>query len=56
MEVLRLLTTGKTDGEIAEILYIARRTAATHVEHIYTKLNVSSRAEAAAWAVRHDLD
>ncbi len=49
LEVLRLLTTGKTDVEIAETLYITRHTASAHVEHIYTKLNVSSRAEAAAW-------
>ena len=55
VEVLRLLTIGKTDVEIAQTLYIARRTAATHVEHIYTKINVSSRAEAAAWAVRQNL-
>jgi DNA-binding CsgD family transcriptional regulator len=55
IEVLRLLTAGRTDSEIADVLFISRRTAATHVRHIYDKLGVSSRAEAAAWAVRHDL-
>jgi DNA-binding CsgD family transcriptional regulator len=52
VEVLRLLTAGTTDPEIAEALFIGRRTVATHVRHIYDKLNVSSRAEAAAWAIR----
>jgi DNA-binding CsgD family transcriptional regulator len=55
VEVLRLLTEGMTDGEIAAALYISRRTAATHVRHIYDKLGVSSRAEAAAWAVRNGI-
>lgn len=54
-EVLRLLADGRSDQEIADALFISRRTAATHVEHIYDKLGVSSRASAAAWAVRHGL-
>ena len=53
LEVLRLLTAGRTDSEIADALFISRRTAATHVRHIYEKLGISSRAEAAAWAVRN---
>ncbi len=55
VDVLRLLADGRTDAEIADALFISRRTAATHIAHIYTKLEVSSRAAAAAWAVRHDL-
>jgi DNA-binding CsgD family transcriptional regulator len=54
-EVLRLLVAGQTDGEIAAALYIGRRTVATHVQHIYQKLGVSSRAGAAALAVRRGL-
>ena len=54
-EVLRLLAAGQTDQEIADALYISRRTAATHIQHIYTKIGVSSRASAAAWAVRQGL-
>jgi DNA-binding CsgD family transcriptional regulator len=54
-EVLRLLADGQTDQAIADALYISRRTAATHIKHIYNKLGVSSRASAAAWAVRHGL-
>lgn len=55
-EVLRLMATGRPDREIAEELYVSLRTAQTHVSHVLKKLNVRSRAEAAAMAVRHDLD
>lgn len=53
--VLQLLVDGSTDHEIAEALFISRRTAATHVAHIFTRLGVSSRAAAAVWAVRQGL-
>jgi non-specific serine/threonine protein kinase len=55
VEVLRLLAAGKTDREIGETLFVSRRTAATHVAHIFAKLGVGSRAAAAAWAVRHGM-
>ncbi len=55
VDVLRLLATGRTDAEIANALFISRRTVAAHIGHIYQKLNVSSRAEAAVWATRNDL-
>jgi DNA-binding CsgD family transcriptional regulator len=54
LEVLRLLVDGKTDAEIAAALFVSRRTASTHVRHIYDKLGVASRS-AAAYAVRHGL-
>jgi DNA-binding CsgD family transcriptional regulator len=53
LEVLRLIASGKSDMEIADALFISRRTAATHVGHIYDKIGVSSRAAASAWAVRN---
>ncbi len=55
IEVLALLTSGLPDREIAEILQISRRTVATHITHIYDKIGISSRAGAAAWAVRNGL-
>jgi non-specific serine/threonine protein kinase len=55
IEVLRLLVDGATDAEIAAALFISRRTVATHVAHIYAKLGVSSRATAAAWAIRNGI-
>jgi non-specific serine/threonine protein kinase len=54
-EVLRLLAEGHSDREIAAALFVSRRTAATHVAHVYQKLGVTSRAAAAAYAVRHGL-
>ena len=54
-EVLRELVTGKSDAEIASTLFISRRTVATHLQHVYGKLGVASRAEAAAVAVRRGL-
>ncbi len=55
VEVLRLVVQGKTDQEIGNLLFISRRTASTHVRHIYDKLDVSSRAAATAYALRHGL-
>ena len=53
--MLRLIVDGKPDREIAETLYISPRTVTTHVTNILNKLGVSSRAAAAAYAVRHEL-
>ena len=55
VQVLRLLAEGRSDREIAEALFISRRTASTHVQHIYDKLGVASRSAAATYAVRHGL-
>lgn len=55
VEVLRLLARGLSNKQIAERLVIARKTVDNHVEHIYTKLNVSNRARAGLFAVRHGL-
>jgi predicted ATPase/DNA-binding CsgD family transcriptional regulator len=51
-EVLRLLTAGFTDKEIGDALFISHRTVNAHIAHIFAKLGVHSRAEAAAEAVR----
>ncbi len=55
LEVLRLVVVGRSNAEIAAALFISPRTATTHVSHILAKLDLASRAEAAAWAVRHGL-
>jgi DNA-binding CsgD family transcriptional regulator len=54
-EVLLLITDGKSDREIADALFVSRRTAATHVRNLFAKLDVHSRAEAATWAVRNGI-
>ena len=51
-EVLRLVVEGMTDREIADQLFIARRTVSKHVESILGKLGVSSRGAAASAAIR----
>jgi non-specific serine/threonine protein kinase len=55
MEVLRLLAEGLTNRQIADALFVSLRTAATHVDHILTKLDVRTRTAAVAYAVRHGL-
>jgi DNA-binding CsgD family transcriptional regulator len=55
LEVLQLLAQGLTDREIAEALFVSRRTASDHVGHILRKLDARSRSDAAAFAVRHGL-
>jgi DNA-binding NarL/FixJ family response regulator len=54
-DVLRLLVAGKTDREIADTLFIGRRTVTTHTSGLYAKLGVAGRTEAAALAVRKGL-
>ncbi len=53
VEVLRLVADGRTSGEIATHLFISPRTAEHHVQNIYTKIGVSSRAAATRWAIQH---
>jgi DNA-binding NarL/FixJ family response regulator len=52
IEVLQLVSAGRTNGEIAERLFISRKTAGVHVTHILDKLAVSNRVEAAMVAAR----
>ena len=52
LEVLRLLSSGCSDREIGETLFISHRTVNSHVAHIFEKLEVNSRAEAAVAAER----
>ena len=54
-EVLRLLSTGLSNREIAPLLFISESTVKTHVEHIIRKLDVSDRVQAAVWAARQGL-
>ena len=46
---------GRTNREIADALFVSHRTATTHVANILGKLDVASRTEATAWAVREGL-
>jgi HD-GYP domain-containing protein (c-di-GMP phosphodiesterase class II) len=53
VEVLRLAARGHSTGQIADRLYISPKTADHHIQHIYGKIRVSTRAAAALWAMEH---
>jgi HD-GYP domain-containing protein (c-di-GMP phosphodiesterase class II) len=55
VEVLQLLARGNSSRQIAQQLVVSPKTAANHVEHIYSKLGVSSRAAATLYATQHGL-
>jgi HD-GYP domain-containing protein (c-di-GMP phosphodiesterase class II)/DNA-binding CsgD family transcriptional regulator len=55
LEVLQLLADGASNPDIGRTLYISRRTAEHHVEHILAKLEVTSRTAAVAYALTHEL-
>jgi DNA-binding NarL/FixJ family response regulator len=55
VEVLQLLAEGLTPAEIAERLFISRKTVGTHIEHVFRKLGVRSRSQAIAVAYRDGL-
>lgn len=54
-EVLELVVAGASNPEIGRALHISRKTASVHVSNILRKLEVASRTEAAAVAVRDGL-
>jgi DNA-binding CsgD family transcriptional regulator/tetratricopeptide (TPR) repeat protein len=55
-EVARLVTEGRTNGGIADELFISTKTASVHVSNILSKLGMSSRAEIAAWVAAGGLN
>ena len=55
LDVLRLVASGEPNKQIAAELAISERTARTHVSRILRKLSLSSRTQAALWAVREGL-
>jgi DNA-binding CsgD family transcriptional regulator len=54
-DVLRLIAGGMTNREISDELVLSERTVARHITNIYGKLNLRSKAEATAYALRHNL-
>ena len=53
--MLRLAAAGLSNPQIAQRLVISRRTAERHVQDVYARIGVSSRAAAALFAMEHDL-
>ena len=53
--MLRLIARGRSNREVAERLFISPKTVGRHVENVYAKIGVSSRAAAALFAMEHRL-
>jgi DNA-binding NarL/FixJ family response regulator len=53
--VLRLVSTGQSNPQIAAALFLSEKTVARHLSNIFTKIGVTSRTAAAAYAHEHDL-
>ncbi len=54
-EVLKEMAKGKTNKEIAETLFVSEKTIKTHVSHIFFKLQVNDRTQAAIYAMENNL-
>ena len=55
VEVLRVIARGASNREVAERLFISTKTVGRHVENVYAKIGVSSRAAAALFAMQNRL-
>jgi len=55
LEIARMVAEGRSNKEIAAGLFIATRTAETHVQNIMNKLGLTSRAQIATWVVERGL-
>jgi DNA-binding CsgD family transcriptional regulator len=55
VQVLRLVAAGKTNAAVAAELFLSERTVERHLSNIFTKLDLSTRTAATAWAYEHGL-
>jgi HD-GYP domain-containing protein (c-di-GMP phosphodiesterase class II) len=55
VDVLRLAARGLTTQQVADRLFISAKTADHHIQHIYNKIGVSTRAAAALWAMQNEV-
>ena len=55
LEVVHLVATGLTNAKTAEQLFVSPHTIGTHLRHIFTKLDVTSRTAAAGYAFEHHI-
>jgi two-component system, NarL family, response regulator LiaR len=54
-EILRLVAEGRSNDEVARLLWVSRQTVKFHLSSVYRKLEVSNRTEASRWAYAHGL-
>ena len=55
LEILRLVLAGKTNKEIAQEVFISKKTVEFHLDHIYTRIGARSRLVVGIWAVQQGL-
>ena len=55
VEILRLVSEGYSNAQLAKMLWVTEQTVKFHLSNIYRKLEVANRTEAARWAQRHNL-
>ncbi len=55
LEILRLVSEGHSNSELAKMLWVTEQTVKFHLSNIYRKLNVSNRTEASRWAQLHGI-
>ena len=53
--MLRLIAAGQSNKDIASALHLSAKTVSRHLSNIFTKIGVSSRSAATAFAFQHDL-
>ena len=55
LEILRLVAEGRTNRDVAELLWVSDQTVKFHLANVYRKLGVNTRAEAVEWARTNDI-
>ena len=55
LEILRLVSEGSSNSQLAQMLWVTEQTVKFHLSNIYRKLGVANRTEAGRWAQRHGL-
>jgi DNA-binding NarL/FixJ family response regulator len=55
VEILRLVAEGRSNSQVARLLWVTEQTVKFHLSNVYRKLDVANRTEAGGWAHRHGL-
>ena len=55
LQILQLVLAGKTNKEIAQQMFISKKTVEFHLDNIYSKIGIRTRMLAGIWAIQHGL-